>query len=67
MRLSAAVGPDELPLSRALAVAVLAGVPDILADAFREDGLRVITAGDCVSPREVDVAIVEEALAAREK
>ena len=39
---------------------------DALADALREEGLRVLTAGDCVSPREVDVAVAEGALAARE-
>ena len=39
---------------------------DELADALREEGLRVLTAGDCVSPREVDVAMAEGALAARE-
>ena len=39
---------------------------DGLADTLREDGLRVLTAGDCVSPREVDVAMAEGALAARE-
>ena len=38
---------------------------DALADALREQGLRVLTAGDCVSPREVDVAMAEGALAAR--
>ena len=39
---------------------------DEIADALREEGLRVLTAGDCVSPREVDVAMAEGALAARE-
>ena len=39
---------------------------DQLADALREEGLRMLTAGDCVSPREVDVAMAEGALAARE-
>ena len=39
---------------------------DELADALRKDGLRVLTAGDCLSPREVDVAMAEGALAARE-
>ena len=39
---------------------------DEIADALREKGLRVLTAGDCVSPREVDVAMAEGALAARE-
>ncbi len=39
---------------------------DALADALREDGLRVLAVGDCVSPREVDVAMAEGALAARE-
>ena len=39
---------------------------DALADVLRKDGLRVIMAGDCVSPREVDVAMAEGALAARE-
>ena len=63
----ASAGPDEPPLSRALAIAVLAGVPHLLADAPREEGLRVITAGDRVSPREVDIAMVEVALATREK
>ena len=39
---------------------------DELADALRDEGLRVLTAGDCVSPREVDAAMAEGALAARE-
>ena len=39
---------------------------DELADALREDGFRVLAAGDCVLPREVDVAMAEGALAARE-
>ena len=39
---------------------------DELADALRDEGPRVLTAGDCVSPREVDVAMAEGALAARE-
>jgi len=63
------IGVDHFlpPLSGALAIAVLAAVPRLLADAPREEGLRVITAGGRVSPTEVDVAMVEEALAAREK
>ena len=39
---------------------------DELADTLRKDGLRVLMAGDSVSPREVDVAMAEGALAARE-
>ena len=39
---------------------------DALADVLRKDGLRVLMAGDSVSPREVDVAMAEGALAARE-
>ena len=39
---------------------------DALADVLRQDGLRVLMAGDSVSPREVDVAMAEGALAARE-
>ena len=39
---------------------------DELADTLRKDGLRVLVAGDSVSPREVDVAMAEGALAARE-
>ena len=39
---------------------------DEIAEALRAQGLRVLTAGDCVSPREVDVAMAEGALAARE-
>ena len=39
---------------------------DALAGVLRRDGLRVIMAGDCMSPREVDVAMAEGALAARE-
>ena len=39
---------------------------DELVEALREEGLRVLTAGDGVSPREVDVAVAEGALAARE-
>ena len=37
-----------------------------LADVLRDAGLRVLMAGDAVSPREVDVAMAEGALAARE-
>ena len=37
-----------------------------LAEVLRNAGLRVLMAGDCVSPREVDVAMAEGALAARE-
>ena len=39
---------------------------DALAGVLRRDGLRVIMAGDCMSPREVDIAMAEGALAARE-
>ena len=39
---------------------------DELAEVLRGEGLRVLTAGDCVSPREVDVAMAEGALAARD-
>ena len=39
---------------------------DELADVLRGEGLRVLTAGDSVSPREVDVAMAEGALATRE-
>ena len=39
---------------------------DELAEALRTHGLRVLMAGDSVSPREVDVAMAEGALAARE-
>ena len=39
---------------------------DELADTLRKDGLRVLMAGDSVSPREVDVPMAEGALAARE-
>ena len=39
---------------------------DELAGTLRKDGLRVLMAGDSVSPREVDVAMAEGALAARE-
>ena len=39
---------------------------DLLAGVLRRDGLRVIMAGDSVSPRGVDVAMAEGALAARE-
>ena len=39
---------------------------DGLAEVLRKDGLRVLMAGDSVSPREVDVAMAEGALAARE-
>ena len=51
----------------------LANIDDSIIDGYRmlsgavhEEGLRVLTAGDCVSPREVDVAMAEGALAARE-
>ena len=39
---------------------------DELAGVLRKDGLRVIMAGDSVSPRGVDIAMAEGALAARE-
>ncbi len=39
---------------------------DELADALRQDGRRVLVAGDALSPREVDVAMAEGALVARE-
>ena len=39
---------------------------DALAAVLRRDGLRVIVAGDSVSPRGVDIAMAEGALAARE-
>ncbi len=39
---------------------------DELANRFRQQGLRVIMAGDSVSPREVDVAMAEGAAAARD-
>ena len=39
---------------------------DEVADTLRKDGLRVLMAGDSVSPREVDVPMAEGALAARE-
>ena len=39
---------------------------DALADTLRKAGLRVLMAGDTVSPREVDIAMAEGALAARE-
>ena len=38
---------------------------DELAEVLREEGLRVLMAGDSVSPREVDIAMAEGALAAR--
>ena len=49
-----------------LVVCDAAEARDELADALREEGLRVLAAGDCVSPREVDIAMAEGALAARE-
>ena len=39
---------------------------DELAEVLRDEGLRVLMAGDSVSPRGVDVAMAEGALAARE-
>ena len=39
---------------------------DALAEVLRAEGLRVLMAGDSVSPREVDVAMAEGALAGRE-
>ena len=39
---------------------------DELAEVLRAEGLRVLMAGDSVSPREVDVSMAEGALAARE-
>ena len=49
-----------------LVVSDAAQACDELADILRNDGLRVLMAGDSVSPREVDVAMAEGALAARE-
>ena len=59
-------GETTIPGIERVVVADAAEARDELADALREEGLRVLTAGDCVSPREVDVAIAEGALAARE-
>ena len=39
---------------------------DELVEVLRREGLRVLMAGDSVAPREVDVAMAEGALAARE-
>ena len=55
-----------IPGIERVVVADAAEACDELADALREEGLRVLAAGDCVSPREVDVAMAEGALAARE-
>ena len=57
---------SAMPGIERLVVCDAAEACDELADALREEGLRVLTAGDCVSPREVDVAMAEGALAARE-
>ena len=54
-----------IPGIERLVVCDAAEARDELADALREESLRVLTAGDCVSPREVDVAMAEGALAAR--
>ena len=59
-------GETTIPGIERVVVADAAEACDELADALREEGLRVLTAGDCVSPREVDVAMAEGALAARE-
>ena len=59
-------GETTIPGIERVVVADAAEACDGLADALREEGLRVLTAGDCVSPREVDVAMAEGALAARE-
>ena len=47
-------------------ISAAAQARDELAGVLRKDGLRVITAGDSVSPRGVDIAMAEGALAARE-
>ena len=39
---------------------------DELVDALRRDARLVVLAGDCVSPRGVDVAMAEGAIAGRE-
>ena len=52
--------------NRRLVVSDAAEACDELAGVLRNDGLRVLMAGDSVSPREVDVAMAEGALAARE-
>ena len=59
-------GETTIPGIERVVVADAAEARDELADALRKEGLRVLTAGDCVSPREVDVAMAEGALAARE-
>ena len=59
-------GETTIPGIERVVVADAAEACDELADALREEDLRVLTAGDCVSPREVDVAMAEGALAARE-
>ena len=59
-------GETTIPEIKRVVVCDAAEACDEIADALRDEGLRVLTAGDCVSPREVDVAMAEGALAARE-
>jgi 2,4-dienoyl-CoA reductase-like NADH-dependent reductase (Old Yellow Enzyme family)/thioredoxin reductase len=57
----------EVALAADLLVLALGRVPDVrLADDLRAAGLAVVEAGDCLSPRSLEEAILEGTLAARE-
>ena len=56
---------STIPGIERVVVSAAAQACDALAGVLRKDGLRLIMAGDSVSPRGVDIAIAEGALAAR--
>ena len=57
---------STIPGIERVVVSAAADACDALAGVLRKDGLRVLMAGDSVSPRGVDIAMAEGALAARE-
>ena len=57
---------ETIPGIERVAVSAAAEASDEVVGILRKDGLRVIMAGDSVSPRGVDIAMAEGALAARE-
>ena len=57
---------ETIPGIERVVVSAAAEACDEVAGILRKDGLRVIMAGDSVSPRGVDIAMAEGALAARE-
>ena len=57
---------STIPGIERVVISAAAQACDELAGVLRKDGLRVLMAGDSVSPRGVDIAMAEGALAARE-